>query len=1033
MTENNNGRPTLKLNIGVNKAERTFFDEKKSSESDVPKQVSTQNSVNLENNDNKVKMRDSRPEQNNTRTSNNYSNNYNNNYSRRQDDARRDFDNRRGDRLNKAEEDRRLEAIINSRNKGVSDVYSLHNTNSLTNNAFKMRGERLDEPVATRAETAEKLGTANKLMTQQSSANQATINQTIGEKKNSQQIYKTDSSISQKELDKKTSGQENLKETATDLIGKVEIKPQQDKVMFTPQHIVEKKNKDLIVKRQSMQPIAKPRLFPKATTVPGKEIEDSADTQEKAEKINEKNVEEIGSDKTTFSENSSITENATSSEEKPNREGDLIHTNRKATEFNHDDFVKKDDNGAGFFRLIKTDNDVVQGYRSNIDAEFILANRRESIVSDNEEVERARIANFRDRRKNTSLRSGIVGISSDDSDIHGGVTRRFVRKSKPRNRNIRNEDKKVIVQEVIIDGPVSIKGLAKSINVKAIDIIKFIHRIEKKRFNEEHSLSPDTAELIVLEYGHKPILKTFRTISSLIMEQLKKNKNLKKRPPVVTIMGHVDHGKTSLLDAFRSSRIVDQESGGITQHVGAYQITTSSGEKISFIDTPGHEAFTAIRARGSQVTDIVILVVAADDGIMPQTVESINHIRASGVPMIVAVNKIDKTDGDIRNILNQLLQYDVVVEQLGGEIMAVGISAKNKTNLDKLEESILLQAEILELTADFTVNANGVIIESKINNIKGHCATLLVQNGLLKIGDCLISGTEFCRVRSMFDEFGKRVDSAEPSIAVEVFGFQTAPEVGQKFLVVNSEKEAKAILAEFAEIEEKRKNLEEGQKDNTFNVNSLFETSNNKEDKQKELKFIVKADVSGTIEAVQYSLNKLNSEKLKITLIHSGTGCVNESDIDLAKTTNSVVACFNVSTPSAIESLARKEHIMIRSYDIIYKLIDDVQDMIDNKLKPQKIEVYIGRLIVKQVFDIGGTGKIAGCLVDDNHVVSSGLLRIKRKGTIVKEGVKISVLKRFKEDVQEVKKGLECGLAAENFDDIMQGDIIEVYKIVANK
>jgi translation initiation factor IF-2 len=496
-------------------------------------------------------------------------------------------------------------------------------------------------------------------------------------------------------------------------------------------------------------------------------------------------------------------------------------------------------------------------------------------------------------------------------------------------------------------------------------------------------------------------------------------------------MGHVDHGKTSLLDAFRKSNVVASESGGITQHIGAYQITTKSGKKISFIDTPGHEAFTAMRARGAQATDIVILVVAADDGVMPQTIESINHIKASGAPMIVAINKIDRISGEPTNIMNQLLQYDVVVEQLGGEIAAIPISAKNKTNLEKLEDAILLQAEFMELKADYEIKASGLVIESKVNNVKGTCATLLVQHGTLRVGDCLITNDKFCKVRAMNDEWGKPVKTAEPSMSVEVFGFQDAPSLGQRFIVMANEKEAKATLEELERVAERQqaaKTREESGKINIFNILSGMQN-----EEEKELKFIIKADVAGTIDAVKYSLEKLNSDDLKIKIIHAATGTVTESDVSLAKTSGAIIAGFNINVPASIMTLVTREKILLRTYKIIYQLIDDVKDMIENKLKPQEIEKYIGKLLVKQIFDIGGTGKIAGCLVSDGLIATNNLIRIKRKDKVVTEGLKVSVLKRFKDNVREVKQGLECGLALEDWDDIQVGDVLEAYMIVENK
>jgi translation initiation factor IF-2 len=687
------------------------------------------------------------------------------------------------------------------------------------------------------------------------------------------------------------------------------------------------------------------------------------------------------------------------------------------------------------FKLIKADVGNVKEYVSSVDSEDLLQKRREAEKADREKSKTV----LRDKKKNANLRSGLLGISTDENDIQGEILNRTFIKKKPKakQQNKSYYQKQVIVQQVVIDGSVQLKELANSMNLKATELIKALNKIEKKRHYEDDMIEPEMAELLVLEFGHEPILKSFKTIDSLIEGRLEKSSNnLKKRPPVVTIMGHVDHGKTSLLDAFRSSNVVDQESGGITQHIGAYQITTKSGEKISFIDTPGHEAFTAIRARGSRVTDIVILVVAADDGVMPQTIESINHIHAAKVPVIVAVNKIDKTNGNIKNIITQLMQHEIIVEEFGGETMCVPISAKNKTNLDKLEDAIILQAEMLDLKADFDCMSSGVVIESKINNARGSCATLLVQNGSLKIGDCMITSDQFCKVRSMLDEHGRDVEVAEPSMAVEVFGFQKVPETGQKFVIFNTEKEAKENLDEIVLAAEKQKAMGSGNSKKGINLASMIGQSGQKSE-VKELKFIIKADVTGTIEAVKYSLEKLNTDELRIEVIHSGTGTVNDSDVSLAKTTGAVIAGFNVSATSSVQSAITSEGITFRIYNIIYQLIDDVADMVKNKLKPQKIEKYIGKLIVKKIFDISKTGKIAGCLVSDGSISTNNFVKILRKGEIIAEELKISVLKRFKENVREVKQGLECGVALKvgekEFDGIQEGDTLETYNIIENK
>jgi translation initiation factor IF-2 len=686
------------------------------------------------------------------------------------------------------------------------------------------------------------------------------------------------------------------------------------------------------------------------------------------------------------------------------------------------------------FKLIKSkEGEDVKEYVSTLNARELLEKRRRVEEMEKEERERARIAALRDKKKNENLRAGLLTISTDDNDIQGDMLNKpWIRKKpKSNNRNFKNLEKEMIVQEVVIDDKISIKDLASMMNVKAFEVAKVLGKMEKKRFDENHILNPDIAELLVLEFGHTPIMKAFKTIDSLIKERINLEKNLKERPPVVTIMGHVDHGKTSLLDAFRKSNVVASESGGITQHIGAYQIVTKSGKKISFIDTPGHEAFTAMRARGAQATDIVILVVAADDGVMPQTIESINHIKASGAPMIVAINKIDRISGEPTSIMNQLLQHDVVVEQLGGEIMAIPISAKNKTNLDKLEEAILLQAEFMELKADYDIKACGLVIESKVNNAKGVCATLLVQHGTLRVGDSLITNDKFCKVRVMNDEWGKPVKNAEPSMSVEVFGFQEAPALGQRFIVMSNEKEAKATLEELERASERQKatkTREESGKINIFNILSGMQNED-----EKELKFVIKADVAGTIDAVKYSLEKLNSDSLKIKVIHAATGTVTESDVSLAKTSGAIIAGFNINVSSSIMNLVSREKILLRTYKIIYQLIDDVKDMIENKLKPQEIEKYIGKLVVKQIFDIGGVGKIAGCLVVDSLITTQSLIRIRRKDKIISEGIKINILKRLKEDVREVKQGLECAVGLKDYEDIQAGDTLEAYTIVENK
>ena len=494
--------------------------------------------------------------------------------------------------------------------------------------------------------------------------------------------------------------------------------------------------------------------------------------------------------------------------------------------------------------------------------------------------------------------------------------------------------------------------------------------------------------------------------------------NLVKRPPIVTVMGHVDHGKTSLLDAIRKAKVTESEAGGITQHIGAYTITLN-GEKITFLDTPGHEAFTAMRARGAQITDIVILVVAADDGIMPQTAEAINHCKAAGVPMIVAINKIDKPGANVEKVKQELTEYGMVAEEWGGDTIMVPVSAKAKIGIEDLLEMVLLTAEVEELKADPNRRAIGAVIESELDKGRGPLATLLVQKGTLRVGDSILVGSTYGRIRAMFDDKGKKITSAGPSIPVEVLGLSDVPVAGDKFNQVKDEKTARGMA-------EARKIKEKSLSHSTMRV-SLEDLYNQvKEGKIQELPIIIKADVQGSIEALRNSLEKLSTDEIKVRVIHSGVGAITETDITLAAASNAVVIGFNVRPDNNAAIIADKEKVYVKTYRIIYQAIDDVKAAMIGMLVPDIKEVILGRVEVRATYKVSAIGTIAGCYVLTGKITRNSEVRILRNGVIVHEG-HLASLKRFKDDVKEVATGYECGLSIEKFNDLREGDIIEAF------
>jgi translation initiation factor IF-2 len=489
------------------------------------------------------------------------------------------------------------------------------------------------------------------------------------------------------------------------------------------------------------------------------------------------------------------------------------------------------------------------------------------------------------------------------------------------------------------------------------------------------------------------------------------------------VMGHVDHGKTSLLDAIRSTNVVSGEAGGITQHIGAYQVVTPAGHKVTFIDTPGHEAFTAMRARGAKVTDIVVLVVAADDGVMPQTVEALNHAKAAGVPMIVAINKIDKPSADPKRVQTDLLQHEIVVESMGGETLEVPVSALKRTNLDKLLEAIHLQSEILDLKANPNRSAEGIVIEAKLERGRGPVGTVLVQRGTLKVGDLVVAGMAWGRVRALLNDHSQPITSAGPSVPVEILGFDSAPEAGEQFSVVENEARAREITG--YRLRKRRETL--GSAGTPRTLEQMMQTLKDAAG-QKEFTLLIKGDVQGSVEAIIGSLKKLGTDEVIARIVHTGVGGITESDVALANASKAVILGFNVRANSQAKQAADQQGIEIRYYNIIYDLVDEVKAAMSGLLAPTKREIFLGYATIKQVFNISKAGKVAGCQVTEGKVERGAKVRLLRDNVVIHEG-SLSILKRFKDDVREVTAGQECGMSFANYQDIRENDQIECFQV----
>lgn len=579
-----------------------------------------------------------------------------------------------------------------------------------------------------------------------------------------------------------------------------------------------------------------------------------------------------------------------------------------------------------------------------------------------------------------------------------------------------------LVREVSVPDFITVQDLSGRMAEKAADVIKSLMKLGML-VTVNQSIDADTAELVISEFGHKIKRVTEAEIEITLLQKVEDDVALlKPRCPVVTIMGHVDHGKTSLLDALRNTDVVASEAGGITQHIGAYQVTLSDDRSITFLDTPGHEAFTAMRMRGAKVTDIVVLVVAADDGIMQQTVEAISHAKAAQVPIIVAINKIDKPSANSQKVKNELFVHGIIPEEMGGDSIIVEVSAKQKINLDKLEEAILLQAEMLDLKANPDRFAEGAVVEAKVDKGRGTVATLLVQKGTLKVGDIVVAGLTWGKIRALINDKGRSVETALPSAPIEVLGLEQAPTAGDEFTVVTNEKTARDLIALRMEKEKQRKLVAS----KPASLDALFKLAKNHG--VQSLGVIVKADVQGSLEAIANSLQKLGTDEISVRLLHSAVGGITESDITLATASQSIVIGFNVRANAQARELARVNGIDIKYYSIIYNLVDDIKAAMSGMLSPVVKEEILGYVDVRQVFNLTKYGKIAGCYVTEGIVKRSAHARIIRDNVVIYEG-KLKALKRFKDDVKEVNSGFECGLSFENYEDLKVGDKIEIYEL----
>jgi translation initiation factor IF-2 len=622
--------------------------------------------------------------------------------------------------------------------------------------------------------------------------------------------------------------------------------------------------------------------------------------------------------------------------------------------------------------------------------------------------------------------SGKLTINQALSGRQGGRQRSMAAMKRAQERERRksmggNVEREKVVRDVQVPEAITVQELANRMAEKTAAVVKAL-MTNGIMATQNQTIDADTAELIVEEFGHKVVRVSDADVEEAIVTVDDKEEDLKARAPVITIMGHVDHGKTSVLDAIRKTNVVSGEAGGITQHIGAYQITTDDGTLLSFLDTPGHAAFTSMRARGAQVTDIVVLVVAADDSVMPQTIEAINHAQAAEVPMIVAINKMDKPGADPQAVRAELLRHEVIVEAMSGDVQDVEMSALNGEGLDKLLEAISLQSELLELKANPDRNAEGAVIEAKLDVGRGPVATVLVQNGTLRKGDIFVVGEQYGKVRALINDQGERVDEAGPSVPVEVLGLNGSPEAGDVLNVVASESEAREI-ADYRMKAAKDKKAAAGAGTTLDQLLAKAKADEN----VSELPILVKADVQGSSEAIVQAMEKVGNDEVRVRVLHSGVGAITESDVTLAEASGAPIIGFNVRANAPARNSANQKGVEIRYYSIIYDLVDDVKAAASGLLSAEIKETFIGYASIKEVFKISGTGKIAGCEVTEGVARRDAGVRLLRDNVVIHEG-KLKTLKRFKDEVKEVQGGQECGMAFENYEDIREGDVIEIFE-----
>ncbi|MBS4047644.1 MAG: translation initiation factor IF-2 [Alphaproteobacteria bacterium] len=626
--------------------------------------------------------------------------------------------------------------------------------------------------------------------------------------------------------------------------------------------------------------------------------------------------------------------------------------------------------------------------------------------------------------KGGERRTGKLSVSSALNENErvrsvASFRRRIEREKRSHGQAVEEQQK--ILRDVIIPETITVQELANRMAERGVDVVKALMKMGVMATINQ-TIDADTAELIVGEFGHRVQRVAESDIEVGLGGEKDEDGTQVPRSPVVTVMGHVDHGKTSLLDALRSTDVVSGEAGGITQHIGAYQVHMKSGKAITFLDTPGHEAFTQMRARGAKVTDIVVLVVAADDSVMPQTVEAIHHAKAAGVPIVIAINKCDKPAANPQKVRQELLQHEIVVEQMGGEVQSIEVSAKTKMGLDTLEEAILLQAEILDLKANPDRKAEGVVVEAKLERGRGSVATVLVSRGTLHVGDVFVAGSAWGRVRALIDDHGKNVVSAGPAVPVEVLGLQGNPEAGDEFVVVENEARAREV-AEFRERKQREARSAISARGSLEQMFSKIQAG-----EAKELPIVIKTDVQGSLEAIQAAVNKLGTEEVVVRFLHGAIGGINESDISLAGASKGAVIGFNVRASKQARELAEREGVDIRYYSIIYNLIDDLKALLSGMLAPTIRENFLGYAEVREVFNITKIGKVAGCMVTEGVVKRGAKVRLLRDNVVIHEGA-LSTLKRFKDDAREVKQGMDCGMSFENYNDLQKGDMIECFEL----